>query len=269
MTVEITAASRVGEIYGRNRLEMTTIEQLCGLTAQHNEIIKRVGNGSLSPISVKRALQDIIEGATKTPSVVEEVERQLTVWKGFGVAISDEQWDHILQQAEVFEPATDTDQPLVTGGFGYDNPKVVANKLFGAFTPPDGYTKYNYIEDAELRYAPGMKPTGGLRLIHFDQNAYSGLSPEAALKAAKRDKLRLASIEVLEHLVLTPKSGQTWDGKSYYYPNLSGLQLKYGTDWSSVPYLYRWDDSYRKFRFGSHSAVYADGKWSSPVVREC
>jgi hypothetical protein len=146
---------------------------------------------------------------------------------------------------------------------------VVANKLFGAFTPPDGYTKVNYIEDVELRYAPGMKPTGGLRLVHFDPNAYAGLSPEAALKAAKRDKLRLASIEVLEHLVLTPKSGLTWGGKLYYYPNLSGLQRKYSTDWADVPYVYRWDDSHRKFYFDSYSAGSASVRWSSPVVREC
>ena len=41
---------------------MTTIEQLAGITSQHNEIVKRVGNGSLDPIAVRRALQDIIEG---------------------------------------------------------------------------------------------------------------------------------------------------------------------------------------------------------------
>ena len=41
---------------------MTTIEQLAGITSQHNEIVKRVGNGSLDPTAVKRALQDIIEG---------------------------------------------------------------------------------------------------------------------------------------------------------------------------------------------------------------
>lgn len=46
---------------------MTIIEQLAGIISQHNEIVKRVGNGSLDPIAVKRALQDIIEG--KLPTV--------------------------------------------------------------------------------------------------------------------------------------------------------------------------------------------------------
>lgn len=266
MKVEIIAANRIGEIYGRNRLEMVTIQQLCGLTAQHNEIIERVVNGSLSPISVKRALQDIIEGVMKAPSVVEQVEHQLAAWKNLGVAISDEQWEYILLQAAVFEPVTDSDEPLVTGGFGNDSPKAVVNRLFGAFMPPDGYTKCNYIEKAELRYAPGMRPTGGLRLVHFDPNAYAGLSTEAALKAAKQDKLRLAGIEVLEHLVLNPQAGLTWDGKLYYYPSLSGLQRKDGAGWSDVPFV-NLDES--RFRLGSSDAGFPHLHWSSPVVREC
>lgn len=46
---------------------MTTIEQLAGITAQHNDIVKRVGNGSLDPTTVKRTLQDIIEGKFNVP----------------------------------------------------------------------------------------------------------------------------------------------------------------------------------------------------------
>ena len=171
---------------------MTTIEQLGGLTAQHNEIIRRVVNGSLSPISVKRALQGIIEGVVKAPSVVEQVERQLAAWKNIGVAISDEQWKHILQQADVFEPVTDSDEPLVTGGFGYANPKAVVNKLFGAFTPPDGYTKYDYIEGAKLRYAPGMRPTG--RSFRTSTAVVlSSTSTRATLTVRIRSGLRLSS----------------------------------------------------------------------------
>ncbi len=197
------------------------------------------------------------------PSTYTKVEQQLFRWASLGVVISYEQWEHILQQADDFIPVTDSDEPLVTGGFGYDNPKAVANKLFEAFTPPSGYTKRNYIKDAELRYAPGMKPSGGLRLVHFDPSAYAGLSPKAALRAARTDKVRLAGIEVLEHLVLNPESGLTWDGKRYYYTNLSGLQ----SVWSIVPFLYRWDDS-GQLQLDARRDDADDG-WSSPVVREC
>lgn len=240
-----------------------------GVLADHLAEVYRVASSGLRDFSnVRRALQDIVEG--KFPSgvnpCIESVKQQLNAWKARGVAISDEQWEYILQQADAFDLVTDSDEPLVTGGFGYANPKAVANKLIGAFTPPDGYTKYNYIEDAELRYASGMEPSGVLRLVHYDPNAYAGLSPEAALRAARADKVRLAGIEVLEHLVLTPKSGLTWDGKLYYYPNLSGLQRKYDSDWSSVPYVNRGGSG---FNFFSGDDAYAGPSWSSPVVREC
>lgn len=232
------------------------------------EVYRVTSNGTRNFVAVRRGLQDIIEGKflVGVNSSIASVERQLEVWKHLGVAISGEQWERILQQADMFEPFTDTDEPLVTGGFGYDNPTTLVSKLFGVLTPPDGYTKVNYIQDAKLRYAPGMQPTGGLRLVHYDPNAYSGLSPEAALKAAKRDKLRLAGIEVLEHLVLNPRTSLTWDGKLYFFPNLSGFQC--GPDWSRVPYVYRWGGG-RRLRLDDGWAGGGDPDWSSPSVRDC
>lgn len=272
MEVEtMTTDCRAWANSGRKRPIMATKlnKEEKGILADHlAEVYRVASNGSRDFSDVRRALQGIVEG--KFPSgvnpCIESVKQQLNAWKALGVAISGEQWEHILQQADAFDPVTDSDEPLVTGGFGYTNPKAVANKLFGAFTPPDGYTKYNYIEDAELRYASGMKPSGALRLVHYDPNAYAGLSPEAALRAARADKVRLAGIEVLEHLVLTPKSGLTWDGNLYYYPNLSGLQRKYGSDWSIVPYVYRFGS---EFRFNLDDADDASQRWSSPVVWEC
>jgi hypothetical protein len=250
---------------------MTTIEQLGGLTAQHNEIIKRVVHGSLNPTFVKRALQDIIEGVMKPLPVVEQVERQLDVWKNFGVEISDERWEQILQQADVFEPVTDSDEPLVTGGFGYNNPSLVVMKLFGVFEPPQGYVKHNNIEHAQLSYAPGMKPKGELRLVHYDPNAYPQLSPERARKEAKKDGVRLASIEVFEHLALQPRLGLTWDGKLYFFPNASGLDQK-RENGSTVPFVDRHDNAPRTrklFELDLYGVDNANVQWSSPVVREC
>lgn len=248
---------------------MTTIEQLGGLTSQYNEIIKRVVNGSLSPILVKRALQGIIEGAMWDPSVVDEVERQLGVWKSLGVVITDNRWQSILEQAKHFVPDTDSDVPLVTGGFGYDALSVVIEKLVSALTPPNGYTKHNYISGAELRFVQGMEPAGCLRLVHYDPNTYAGLSPAAAIAAANIDGARLAGLEVLEYLVLTPESGLGWDGKGFFRPNLSGLEQKHEGAWSHVPFLDNRDGSNRGFKVGSYLAGHRDIGFSSPAVREC
>lgn len=201
-------------------------------------------------------------------SVQERVEMQLIHWRGLGVIISDEQWEQILQRADEFESFTDTDEPFVSGGFGYNDPTELVKKLFRAFTPQRDYTKSSHIEDAELRYVSGMKPAGELRLIHYDSNACQGLSPEDARKAAEKDGLRLAGIEVFEYLMLKPSTGFAWDGKLHCYPYASGLDLKYGSG-SYVPYLSRWGGALCEFYLDSDSADCANDEWSSPVVREC
>ena len=246
---------------------MTTIEQLGGLTAQHNEIIKRVVNGALNPISVKRALQDIIEGNVILPSFVEKVKLQIMEWEKLGVVVSHERWKSIIRQAELFQPFTATDEPLVTGGFGYDNAKAMLERLFRAFTPPDGYTSVNYIWDAELRYVPGMEPTGELRLVHYDPNAHVGFSPVGVRKAvAKQEGLWLAGIEVLEYLVLSPQLVTEWDGKLSPYPYLSGIELESDGNWLYVPSL---SSSLDTFELSSFAAEDSHGSWASPTVREC
>lgn len=44
-TVEITAASCIGEVYGKEEVIRITIDQLVSITVQNSEIISRVVNG--------------------------------------------------------------------------------------------------------------------------------------------------------------------------------------------------------------------------------
>lgn len=78
MKVEITAAKSVSvKIYGVRSLKMaTTTEEMVRISAQQHEILKRVGNGSLDPANVRRALQVVIEGRLES---VEEVKTNLIV----------------------------------------------------------------------------------------------------------------------------------------------------------------------------------------------
>jgi hypothetical protein len=231
------------------------------------EVYRVTSNGTRGFGNVCRGLQGLIEG--KPPlsvnPFVANVEQQLNAWQALGVTIDVETRERILQQADTFEPLGDDDSPLVSGGFGYTNPKVLVTKLWNAIAV---YTVRYVKEDIPLRYAPGMKPNGSLRLVHYQHNAYAGLSPEQALAQAKTDHVRLASIEVLEKLLLDSESAKSWDGQKIFFPNLSGLQAQYDTDWSCVPYVGRWRDD-RQLRLGALSADYASDEWSSPVVREC
>lgn len=249
---------------------------------QREQLDRLLDQAGLSHEDVKRILADptlaakMVAALRTHPiqfasSTYVRVEQQLFRWQRLGAVISDEQWKKILQQADDFIPVTDSDEPLVTGGFGYNNPATVVKKLCSALTPRRDYAEFNFLDEMELRYAPGLKPKGGLRLVHYDSNAYPNLSPEDARKAAKKDGLRLAGIEVFEHLMLEPKTGFTWDGKLYFFPNASGLDLKcYSTVWSDVPFVGRADDPNDSgFYFGSGSAHNVLDGMSSPVVREC
>ncbi|MEO5950024.1 MAG: hypothetical protein ABIQ04_01100 [Candidatus Saccharimonadales bacterium] len=250
---------------------VTTTDQLFSLQARQNEISRRLKAGSLTVEDVLDATQGILDGIypTKktTDSIVQWVERQLARWEELGVVIDEETRERILQQADVFKPFTDTDTPLVSGGFGYTLSSCFG-RLWDAFVPPAGYTKYRYpTAETPLKYAAGMKPTGVLRLVHFDPNGYQGKSPKDALSLAKKDKVRLASIEVLEKLVLDPDWAMSWDGKGSPYPKLSGLQAKYGSDWSNVPYVNRWVLDLG-VNLNANDADNANDNWSSPVVRD-
>lgn len=211
-------------------------------------------------------------------------ERQLAVWKEHDVIIDEETRDDILRQADAFKPCSDTDKPLVSGGFGNANPALIVKKLLDALTSPSGYTT-KVLGDArepKIRYASGMKPRFGLRLIHFDPCTYAGLSVKDATKQAKQDKLRLAGIEVLEHLMLEPDFHLAWDSGLYFFPYLAGLQYKHRVmrpdatffcewdqdEWSDVLSACSWDQD-KALVFSLVWEGKVDDRRASPVVREC
>lgn len=197
--------------------------------------------------------------------IVARVVRQLAWYEEAGIVVTDEQRQRILAQAGVFVPLSASDRPLVTGFFGYA-PEAF-NQVWSR-VDLDGYTTERYFsQDLQIQFAPGMRPTiTEPRLVHFDPNSYQGLSAESALKQAEKDKVRLAGIEVAEMLFVEPEWALEWDGTDHPYPNCSGLQL--GSDWSSVPYLIRWDDG-RQLELHGRWAAHRHDYWSSPSVSEC
>jgi hypothetical protein len=44
-------------------------------------------------------------------------------------------------------------------------------------------------------------------------------------------------------------------------------RLRYQTDWSSVPYLNRWDDN-RQLKLNANRADNSNANWASPSVRD-
>ena len=237
---------------------MATIEQLADITAQHNEIVKRVGNGSLDPAAVKRALQDIIEG--KLPTLTwnpptwwrtpeQQLERARRLWPN---AV-------LPEPPKGFTPRTKSEVLLLHVPDSFDS-------LWDKVDAPTGYTKYRWegikSDKRNLRLAPGK--------VEFTQPVWLAFDPEHG-KGERPDSFwgqaDIAASEVFSALIQFPEWSLAWfNGASA--PNLTGYQLKYDENWSDVPYLGRWDDG-RQLRLDGRWADSGDGDWSSPSVREC
>ena len=238
---------------------MTTIEQLAGITSQHNEIVKRVGNGSLDPTAVKRALQDIIEGKLppmqnwNPPTWWRTPEQQL--------ARARQLWPNAVlpEPPKEFTPRTKSEVLLLHVPDSFDS-------LWDKVDAPTGYTKYRWegvkSDKRNLRLAPNKVEFAQPVWLAFDPERGKGERPDSFWGQADT-----AASEVFSALIQFPEWSLAWfNGASA--PNLTGYQLKYDGNWSNVPYLFRWDGD-RQLLLGGLWAVNRDGRWSSPSVREC
>ena len=238
---------------------MTTIEQLAGITSQHNEIVKRVGNGSLDPTAVKRALQDIIEGKLppmqnwNPPTWWRTPEQQL--------ARARQLWPNAVlpEPPKEFTPRTKSEVLLLHVPDTFDS-------LWDKVVAPDGYTKYRWegvkADKRNLRLAPNKVEFAQPVWLAFDPEHGKGERPDSFWGQAD-----LAASEVFSALIQFPKWSLAWFAGSSA-PNLTGYQLKYDGNWSSVPCLGRWGDG-RRLELRGYWAGDRLDRWSSPSVREC
>ena len=243
---------------------MTTTEQFVGLHAQMNEIVKRVGNGSLDAEQVKDAFQLIIEKkflvvehqcnlAWQPPSwwrsPAQQIVRAFDLWGS--IAIPD--------PPKEFVPQTETEVLLLHVPDTFDN-------LWAKAPAPQGYTKWrsDYVKANKktLRLAPNKVEYTEPVWLAFDPEHGKGKRPDSFWGQSN-----LAASEVFSALIQFPEWPLAWfNGASA--PTLSGYQLKYDTDWSDVPCLDRWDDD-RQLELRDRLAYLGDGSWASPSVREC
>lgn len=235
---------------------MTTIEQLVGITSQHKEIVKRVCNGSLDPVAVKRALQDIIEG--KLPQV--QNWNQPPWWRTpeQQLARARQLWPNAVlpEPPAEFTPRTKSEVLLL------HVPDTFYN-LWNLVKAPTGYTKNRKDgvkwDSANLRLAPGKLEFTAPVWLAFDPEHGNGERPDSFW-----GQTDIAASEVFSALIQFPGWSLAWfNGASA--PSLTGYQLKY-TGWSHVPRLSRWSG---ELKLCSIWASWWHDCWASPSVREC
>lgn len=245
-------------------------------------------NGVRDFNEVRKALQEIIEGRFYTP-IPEKLLMQVRspLW----YTLPEQQLEHVRQLNKQrdwgFE---DSDFPSIPEDIQLHGDEVLLlcvslraqrgksalqrtfEELWYLSEAPTDYTKWRWDElksdSKHLRQAPGYKHTPGIRWVVFNPNAYHGKSPEAALKQSKIDNVQLAGLEVLMAVLLFPTWATSWNGDTSAYPNMSGLQFYWNTDWSRVPYLDRWGDG-RQLGLYAGWAGYSGVCFASPSVREC
>lgn len=237
---------------------MTTIDQLVGIVAQQKEIVVRVGNGSLDPAAVKRALQDIIEGKLPAPTwnpptwwrtPEQQLERARQLWPN---AV-------LPEPPKGFTPRTKSEVLLLHVPDTFDN-------LWNLVNAPEGYTKCRWegvkSDKWNLRLAPNKVEYTEPVWLAFDPERGEGERPDFFWAQAD-----IAASEVFSALIQFPEWSLAWfNGASA--PNLTGYQLNYDGSWSLVPYLYRWDGEHQ-LELDAYWASHRFGRWSSPSVREC
>lgn len=239
---------------------MANIEQLVGVSEQCNKIIKRVGNGSLDPTAVERALQSIVEGkfiasTWSPPTWWRTPEQQLAKARKLWPSVT-------LPEPPVnFEPQTNTEVLLL-------HIPDTFNSLWDKVEPPAGYDKRSWrdIKSGDLRLAPQKREFTEPVWLAFDPEHGKDMSPMLFWYWGKSN---LAASEVLSAVIQFPEWCLSWlDDASI--PNLSGYQLvhRQNDDWSLVPHLHIWKDL-RQLWMRAYWVDSSDIRWASPSVREC
>jgi hypothetical protein len=242
---------------------MVTTDQFVGLHAQMNEIVKRVGNGSLEPDLVKRSLQTIIEDRTEgnvlpswyvVPSLQLDRVRQLNAERDWGFADA-----HFPAVPSVKQSGTEVLLLAVylPGKDGAWDVQRTFNEHLAVIQQQQdasGRTFCPYVKSDRKhlrRFSPTWhEPRPGLRWVLYDYAFSHDPANGIAVKDLWYDEQRgLAASEVLTALMLFPEYGLSMGDRKTPYANLPGYQVLVDADWSNVPYLYR---------FGSHLRLDAD-----------
>ena len=256
---------------------MTTIDQLVSVTARHNEIVKRLGNGSLDPDAVLDAYQRIIEGRFDEPSLIHGMfvspEAQIANMRGWnlehGLGYIDA---YFVEAEEAARQLTWPEDRLVVHVL-VPYAETVDATLETLWTIASGLQPNNWRWDGmksgpeNLRLLDGIEHKPGLRWEAIDLGA--NWDPKDGIRPMDVRGPNSAHAGILAAAAHFPKWVQAMDGEKVPYVWLPGYQVNVAGEapWRRVPYL-GWDSVLRKVNLHALWKDHRFYKWACPVVRE-
>ena len=228
---------------------MVTVEQLVSIAARNQEILERVGNGSIDPTAVKRALQDLFERMTWNPptwwsTTEQQLERARQLWPN---AV-------LPEPPKGFTPRTKSEVLLLHVPDSFDS-------LWDKVVAPRGYAKRRG-DYKELRLAPGKVEYTQPLWVYFDPEHGRGEEPKRMW-----GQTNLAANEVLSALIQFPEWVLAWSDET---PHIPGYRVipPLGWDYTCVPHLFLDDHNHRLTLWYTFNDIGHRAR-SAPSVRRC
>lgn len=255
----------------------TTIEDLVRLGAKNQEILKRIGNGTLQIDDVLPALQRIIEGRFSDPDLIHSMfvspQTQLANVRSWNL---ERGWDfieaHFVQAAAELEALTwPSDRLTVLVLVPYlDTVQRTFEELWAVASAaqPNNWRWDELKSDAEhLRLLEGIEHVPGLRWEVIDLGA--NWDPREGIRPVDVRAANSAHAGVLAAAGHFPKWVQAMDGTKVPYVWLPGYQVTIpGSEaWRYVPCL-SWDRGDREVDLGAVWDGRRSIRWACPVVKE-
>lgn len=264
---------------------MATTEELVRIDGQAHEILKRVGNGSLDSRSVRKALQDIIEGKLSQDARFDGklllLGDQLDLLRRYNAQywdnrLTEEQFSAIEREvAQSWLGHTQRLDDLAIFHVQFDSLEETVEMWWRVYVgeQPDSWRWPELRVDAEhlkliganvATYEPGVHVVRINLVAHWEPEG--GRTLEEVRDGAKGTDEILAQLEVLSAYGLHTDLFREQDGENLPYSDMPGTDVS--TPGYSKPraLCVAWAPSDREAMLGACWVDFRNDRWAAPVL---
>ncbi len=266
---------------------MATTDEMVRISGQSHEIMKRVGNGSLDARSVRKALQDIIEGKLSQDARFEGkllmLGNQLDLLRRYNAQywenrLTEEQFSAIEREvAQSWLGHTQCIDDLAILHVQFDSLEETVEMWWRVYVgeQPDSWRWPVLRVDAEhlcllgsnvKTYEPGIHVVRINLVAHWEPEG--GRTLIEVRKQAKSTDEILAQFEVMSAYGLHSELLREQDGENLPYADMPGTVVTVPGDSRPYALCVRWDPFSRGAGLNARWVGNRSSKWAAPVLRE-